>query len=402
MAAKTKIVLISDTHHLKDDRIYWKQAMSLLKAGFEVHHIYVRLNGENKTGITKEGIHYFQIKRLQYFSNVVGNYLYKKILPVNNEFKQMLVYLNQLQPNIIQFCDYKSLQLIPAVKKLQSKPKLVYDIHENNRNNLLTMRMKNWKLPQALKVAYANYIQHWEYKKANKGDYIITTNEFNRDIAKKYAPNTPVETIYNFTNLETTRTNIPYNQRQFDAIYTGGISTLRGAKVIAKATKLVKEQLPNCKVLLLGNFSEPNLKNWLINYSSTHQLQNNLLLKEFVPYDEIATYYNNTKIGLNPLLHITAHETILQIKLFEYMNYGLPIISSNFGKMNKFVLDNKVGKTIPPNDETALANAILHLLNHPKEMEEYGNNGIQAVDQQYNWNVMEEKYLNIIHSLFTN
>ena len=84
------------------------------------------------------------------------------------------------------------------------------------------------------------------------------------------------------------------------------------------------------------------------------------------------------------------------------MNYGLPIISSNFGKMNKFVIDNKVGKTIPPNDETALANAILHLLNHPKEMEEYGNNGIQAVDQQYNWNVMEEKYLNIIHSLFTN
>ena len=118
-----------------------------------------------------------------------------------------------------------------------------------------------------------------------------------------------------------------------------------------------------------------------------------MILKDFVPHQEVSDYFNQIKIGLNPLLFAKTHEEIIQIKLFEYMNFGIPIITSNFGYMKKYVLENNVGIAIEPNDEKLLANTILDLLNDRKAFDEFATNGIKAVDERYNWDIMEEMLL---------
>ncbi|MCH5599299.1 glycosyltransferase [Niabella ginsengisoli] len=105
------------------------------------------------------------------------------------------------------------------------------------------------------------------------------------------------------------------------------------------------------------------------------------------------------KIGLNPLSHIKAHETIIQIKLFEYMNFSLPIIAGNFGYMKKYVEENGVGVCVPPDDPVALANAIKDLLLQPEKITQMGLNGVKAVDEKYNWQLMSRSYINIINGL---
>jgi len=81
------------------------------------------------------------------------------------------------------------------------------------------------------------------------------------------------------------------------------------------------------------------------------------------------------------------------------MNFGIPIITSNFGYMKKYVLENNVGIAIEPNDEKLLANTILDLLNDRKAFDEFAKNGIKAVDERYNWDIMEEMLLETYQSL---
>ena len=64
------IVFLADLHTLYDDRIYWKQAISLVKNGYNVH--YITIGDVNGKGITKEGIHYLQLKRKKYLPKLAS------------------------------------------------------------------------------------------------------------------------------------------------------------------------------------------------------------------------------------------------------------------------------------------------------------------------------------------
>ena len=66
------IVFLADLHTLYDDRIYWKQAISLVKNGYNVH--YITIGDVSGKGITKEGIHYLQLKRKKYLPTLLLNY----------------------------------------------------------------------------------------------------------------------------------------------------------------------------------------------------------------------------------------------------------------------------------------------------------------------------------------
>ena len=69
------VCFLADKHGLYDDRIYWKMALSLLKAGYKVHYIFI--GAEELEGITEEGVRYQSLKQKKYSSNRYLNYIIK-------------------------------------------------------------------------------------------------------------------------------------------------------------------------------------------------------------------------------------------------------------------------------------------------------------------------------------
>ena len=388
-----------DRRGLYDDRAYWKQAIALKNQGYNIYYFVISYFEKADKGITKEGIHFQIIESKNYIENVLINYTYKKIFSAKNEFDEMFELVKEIQPDLVQFVDLRPLRLLDKIKKLKSSPKLIYDIREPRDNNLLDLRMKEWKMPFAIKKMYAHHIQNWEYKQAKKCDYLIAVDNGIENRIKNNVKSVPHATIYNFTNLRDTREHIPLENRTYDAAYFGGLSEIRGAKTIVEATKIIKDYKRNIKVLLLGNAHTPDLQKWLTNFIAENDLQNNLIWKKQVAFQEVSGYYNQVKIGLNPLHYAKAHVDIIQIKLFEYMNYGLPIITSNFGEMERYVIENQVGISIEPNNPRLLAESLLNFLRDKEKMDLYSKNGVRAVDSKFNWNVMEKKYIDIINQL---
>jgi glycosyltransferase involved in cell wall biosynthesis len=81
------------------------------------------------------------------------------------------------------------------------------------------------------------------------------------------------------------------------------------------------------------------------------------------------------------------------------MAYGLPIVCSNFGNINRFVTDTCSGIAVNPLAPVAISEAIIKLLTDKDLYHELSKNAIHAIKNKYNWKSEEEKLFAIYHKL---
>lgn len=390
-----KICFLADSHGLYDDRIYWKEAISLKKHGFEVY--YLLAGEEASKGTTKEGIHYKILNRDNFPGNRILNFFGKRYLKTGL-YNQLFLEAKKLNADVYHIHDLKVNRIGKKLKKLHNNPKVIYDIHEPYPENIRDYRKGGFLLSLFWKW-YSKYISRWEKKCVRQYDFIIATEENIRDRFRKILPKEKVDTIYNYTNLSDTRKVISFEDKTYDAIYTGGITKLRGAFKILKAVKIAAAEKKDIKVLFLGSYFPPELKVKMDKFISENGLKKNIDLFDSVPYSEVADYYNKSKVGLGIFLSCETHRIILQIKIFEYMNYGLPIVGSNFGHINNYIKNEDVGIAVNPEDPEEIANAILKILEDQELYDSFSKNGKHAIDEKYNWTFMESKLVKIYESL---
>lgn len=391
----TKICFLADSHGLYDDRIYWKEALSLKKAGYEIH--YILAGDKAESGVTKEDIHYQIIKKDIYPNKRYSNLLAKRFSS-KGLYKQMYLSAKSLKADVYHIQDLKVNRIGKKLKNLYHQPKVIYDIHEPYPENIIDYHQTSG-LSTIIKKLYAGNVRRWEHQCAKIYDLVIVTEE---NVYKRFSDllsNEKVQIIYNYTNLESPNQQINLKDKEFDAIYTGGITKLRGAFKTLEAIKILKHKKDNIKMLFLGSYFPKNLKEEMLRYIKENQLEDNILLLDTVPYNEVAAYYKKSKIGLGIFLPIKTHKIILQIKLFEYMNFGLPIIGSNFGHINKIIKDDQVGITINPENPNEIAEALNNLLSDDELYNTLSKNGREAVQKKYRWEYMEEKLVSIYSAL---
>jgi len=118
--------------------------------------------------------------------------------------------------------------------------------------------------------------------------------------------------------------------------------------------------------------------------------------------DEVKALLEESKMGL-----VTLHPTInyidaLPVKMFEYMLAGIPVIASDFPILKDIVNKERCGICVNPLDSRAIGEAIEYLATHDDEAEAMGKRGKEAVIEQYNWGVEEQKLLKLYKEVVNN
>ncbi|MBN2487368.1 MAG: glycosyltransferase, partial [Bacteroidales bacterium] len=244
---------------------------------------------------------------------------------------------------------------------------------------------------------YSFYIKAWEIKKSKSADYIIAAYPKIEGHFQKYLKNKPNTIIYNFTTL------VPKQnkgiEKKYDVIYIGAINKNRGIFEIVRTADILKKQGRNLKFLVLGPFHNKKLESQVKNLIAKLGLQNCIELHKPVAYLKVEEFLAQSRIALSVFLPVSVYFYAVQIKTFEYMANGLPIVCSNFGTVKTFVEESNSGIPVNPLKPVEIANAIAYLCDNPDKYSEMSDNGIEAVQNVFNWEQMETKLLNIYSKL---
>ncbi len=177
-------------------------------------------------------------------------------------------------------------------------------------------------------------------------------------------------------------------QLDLEGIYLVFIGSLRkwhGLEQIILAMAQLATKFPDMHLLLVGDGEERKKVEALI---AQHQLESRVRMFGAKPFNEIPDYINAADICLGSFVEKPG---ISPLKVFEYMACGKPLICNSVGGLDALFDEYRVGRLIRSPEPREWAESIEHMLNHPDQMAEYGQNGLEAVRKVFNWETICRK-----------
>lgn len=361
-----KICHVTSVHPAKDDRIFFKECLSLTKE-YEVYLIAPNVEDD-----TVDGVHILGV-------NLPKNRL-KRFLSLDSVYEKAL----SVDASLYHFHDP---ELMYTGLKLKRKGKrVVFDSHEDVPMQILT---KDY-LPKIIRNIISFIYGKLEKIMLAKYDALVSVTPFIVERLSTINPNVCMITNYPVIGQITDK----IRERLGDYVcFAGGVSRRYMHEYIIKSLEFT-----DVKYLLAG----PADISYLKKLESLTQWKD-VEYVGAVKYEDVNTIYSKAFAGIVLLDYspnVGYHKgTLGVLKMFEYMLSGLPVIATDFELWKEIVEGNNCGKCINPYDIHAISETINFYKNNPKVAIEHGRNGRNAVLTKYNWETQERVLFKLYRTL---
>lgn len=358
-----KVCHITTAHNNHDIRIFHKESVSLVKAGYDTYHIAQGQSREDS------GVHVIGLGDTP-----------------NRRMVRMTTFAKRAYENaVILDCDIYHLhdpELLPYGLKLKKAgKKVVFDSHEDVPAQIID---KEW-IPTLLRKLISRLYRAYETHVVKQLDAVVTATPH---IAKQFENRAKrVVVVNNYPKLDDIEFHdTPFTEREAIACYAGGISAIRGEQVMLKAMEGV-----DGKLIMAGEHYETN--------GNKNLVARNIVYLGLCSRDEVNKLYGRSRIGLVLYQPAANHYEAQPIKMFEYMAAGLPVVVSNFTHWKEIVEESQCGICVDPTDAVEVRGAVEKLIYEPVFGQEMGLRARKAVEKKMNWTVEEKKLLDLYSAL---
>lgn len=185
---------------------------------------------------------------------------------------------------------------------------------------------------------------------------------------------------------------------EFVISYVGTLSgEHRGLASVVEAMPTVVENVENVRLLIVGPKS--GYAERLEALSESLSVEDHVTFTGWVDFEEVPSYIATSDLCTVPHRKNPHTETTVPHKLFQYMAIGKPVIVTDVTPVARIIRDADAGLVVPPDDPSAMADAITTLAQNPQKKSEMGQRGRQAVEKTYNWEVEGEKLRELYRAL---
>lgn len=299
-------------------------------------------------------------------------------------------YLRRNRIDLVHFTNF----LIPLLRL--SRAKYVVTIHD----------LTAWRFPETLPRVYLYYLKWVISYSVNKADLILTiTNSVKEEIIERFkVSEQKVKTLYvgideEFYRLtrETLSNRFAQLQKKFSIksdflLFVGTIGKRKNVLTLIKALSILKE-VEDLQLVLVG--SPGNGYGEIYAYLERNNLKDRVIFTGYVSNDELITLYNSARIFVFPSLYEG-----FGMPLLEAMACGVPIVASKIPSTEEIAKDIVVYYS-PPQDEKALAQAILQLLRDKNRQRVLVAKGLEYV-KEFAWRRIAESYLKVYKEALEN
>lgn len=392
-----KCCMVTSTHDAFDDRMFYKEAISLKNAGYEVCIIApVTAVHQDNHGVAF--CFYDRTKSLQ------RGYGLNKFL-----HWARIVWLGMKVDADVYHCHEFELLFPAFLVRLGQKVlrrRRTFVIHEIRDFYLsdahLDHNLGRW---QKIRIAILEYLDRIAQRMC---DFIIGVEETKVERVHSYGISPErIFVIENYVRPDL----FPMRRKKFDPNnfvvgYSGGISFYRGVDRIAKACVALGTSVGvQITLLLAGRWISMAERKKIFDYCFANKKYITLKDMGWIPHTEVSSMLEEVDVCC-AVFFSKRYEKVLNgkagpIKLYEYMASGKPIVASNLEALKHTIKRSQCGIIVDIVDgEKAIAEALEYYFKNPKIMTEHGLRGRAAAEQLYSWDIAEKKLLRLYEGIY--
>lgn len=303
------------------------------------------------------------------------NVVYHKILfsPLGNSFSpsifRTLLTIKDDYDLIHAHCHLFFSTIMASLVRRLGSPPLVITTH-----GIMSASAPDW-----FNILYLKTIGKWTLKSADK---IICYTQIEKDKLANMLKidGEKIRVIPNGVDTDLFRPDPNNNKRsnQSNAItilWVGRFVRGKGVEFIIHAAKILVKEVPDLKILLVG---DGPLKEKIEGLIERFNLKKNVIIKEKIPNDNMPEVYQKSDIFVLPSLNEGVPKTLL-----EAMACGKPVVLSEFPHLEELI--KNAGLTFSKGDVHALADKIMSLIRDRELAKELGNTGRKKIVEEHSW-----------------
>ena len=167
-------------------------------------------------------------------------------------------------------------------------------------------------------------------------------------------------------------------------LFVGRLHPQKGLIYLIKSIESIKNKIKNTKFVIIGS---GELDEKLQKEIKKRKLTKFFDFKGKVFGDDLVREFKSSHLFILPSIFEGQPLTLL-----EAWAAKLPVLVTNVGDNDRFVINNKNGWIIDPKNPKKLSNSILKILSKDKkDLNNIGNSGYKLVKENYSWDKMTEK-----------
>lgn len=349
----TCVVHVSSAHPWTDNRIHYRECVSLQAMGYHVHLIAI----ESSVDAPETAVEVTALSRLPRLRRV----LFGSARAVSRGLKT--------KATIFHFHDPELVWAIPFLRLLGKK--VIFDAHEDLPMQVLS---KEYLRPAA--IPFMKAAAYFAIGLASMSNHVVAATE---TIAKRF-PEDRVSVVHNYPPLrsvEASATSVL--ERSKSLVYVGGIGVARGVLQMVEA--LASHDFPAGWNLELAGAMPPALADRLKASDGWERVA----YHGTVSPDRARDLILSSRVGLVVLQDSLAHRDSLPTKMFEYFASGVPVIASDFPLWRSIIEEYDCGILVDEKSPSAIAAAVAEYDADPVLLERHSNNARRVAVELLNW-----------------
>lgn len=364
-----KICIITTIHPQYDARIFERTIVPLFENGYEVSVIAPWKPHPDYLGIRWINL---PISRIRFSRILNGFYAFLKALKVDSA--------------VLHFHDLDFMVWAVLIKFISGK-KIIYDCHENYAEEILYG--KPW-IPKYFRVALSKITGIVEKFCSRFFDQIVAV-----------VPNQVVrfsETTKNVMLIRNLSVYKPYRElvHEKNIIYIGSISENYGGEAILNLARTLKKHESTLKIITFDKF-DASYKSKFTQCIDQENLP--ICIQSRFSRDQILEVMSKGCIGLSFSEDTVSNNLGFPTKLFEYMSFGIPVIASDTIRHQQIIEISNSGILVNDKAIENVYSTVINLIENNDLLNELRENGFNAIENEYNWNLEKQKLINLYERL---
>lgn len=359
-----RITMLTSVHDVWDNRIYHREAKSLVRAGYHVTIIATGISTQS----TNDKINIVGLRRPRWRVGRAFNWL------------SFIRTAQGTRADLFHFHD-PDLLVPAAILRFLTKKPVIYDNHDPYVEAILTRKY----LPYWSRSIISRTFALVEKVLAKTLSAMIVAN----DDQQVRFPQSIL--IRNYPDLTQFVHALERPRLSSTVVYAGTLTTARGLFDVIEIATLLVSRRPHVKFTILGPLPNSRVEREINELIEQRHLRGNITFEGRVPYDRVRAALSESAIGLIPFQNLPVHAIVIPTKLFEYMASALPIVASDLPPIRKYMSGTNCGLLVHPVCTLGFVEAIEYLIDRPDEAREMAQNGYSAVRTKHSWVTEEQK-----------